>query len=30
MRCEVCGEFLCVGEIGICDDCTNDAEAEEE
>ena len=21
MRCEVCGEFLGVGEIGICDAC---------
>jgi hypothetical protein len=21
MRCEVCGEFLGVGEIGICGDC---------
>jgi len=28
MRCEVCGEFLGVGEIGICGDCNaseNDA-----
>ena len=25
MRCEVCGEFLGVGEIEICGDCTNDA-----
>ena len=30
MRCEVCGEFLGAGEIGICGDCANDAEAGEE